>query len=273
METAVRFGILGSLHVQRGKRQITVSAAKQRIILAKLLLEANRVVLTDELMDLLWPDRYPRHGRASLQTHLSRLRRTLGDDRDGQGTIRTRPGGYLIEVTAEHLDLLRHRELVGQAARARAVGDLERELHLLREALALWRGPALADVPSDALQREDVPQLTEEWFGVLHRRFDVELRLGNHHEIVGELRRLVLRYPLRESLCGQLMIALFRCGQQAEALHVYMSVSSVLRGEYGLDAGEELKRLHRAVLVGDPELRAGSGGRGGAGGAGGARLD
>lgn len=117
-------------------------------------------------------------------------------------------------------------------------------------------GAALADIASDSLLREEVPQLTEEWFKTLHRRFDVELMLGNHAEIVADLHRLMLRHPMRERLCGQLMIALFRCGRQVEALKAYASVATLLRNEYGLDVGDELTRLHRAVLTGDSALEA-----------------
>ncbi|MBE1561843.1 AfsR/SARP family transcriptional regulator [Nonomuraea africana] len=240
--------------MRRGNQLINVNAPKQRVILATLLLAANRVVLADELMERLWPDRFPRDARASLQTHLARLRRTLGDGRDGRRMIHTSPGGYLIEVATEHLDLLRYRSLLDQASRAETAGDLVAEAQLLQEALALWRGTALADIASDPLMRDEVPQLTEEWFRALHRRFDVELMLGNHAEIVADLRRLALRHPLRERLCGQLMIALFQGGQQVEALKAYASVAAVLRNEYGLDVGDELNRLHHAVLTGDLTL-------------------
>lgn len=254
MEMATRFGILGPLHVRRGNHTITINAAKQRIILAKLLLSANQVVLADELTELLWQDRMPRYTRASLQTHMARLRSALGDYSGDRRTIHTTPGGYLIEVAVEELDLLHHRALMERAARAEAAGDLLTELGLLQQGLELWRGAPLVDVSSDSLQRDEMPQLTEEWFRALHRRFDIELALGNHAQIVPDLRRLVAKYPLREHLCGQLMVALFRCGRQVEALNAYASVSAVLRREYGLDAGDELRRLHHAVLTGDPAL-------------------
>ncbi|MFI0422941.1 hypothetical protein C1I98_33955 [Spongiactinospora gelatinilytica] len=251
---SLQFAILGPLDVRRGGQTIVVNAAKQRVILAALLLSANRVVMADDLMERLWHDRFPRDARASLQTHLARLRRVLGDGHGSCQSIHTSPGGYFIEVAADDLDLLRYRDLLDQASRAETVGDLAGEARLLREALGLWRGPALADIASDSLVRDEVPQLTEEWFRALHRRFDVELTLGNHAEIVATLRRLVLKHPLRERLCGQLMIALFRCGQQVEALKVYDSVSAVLRQEYGLDVGDELHDLHQAVLTRDPVL-------------------
>ncbi|GAA2208722.1 BTAD domain-containing putative transcriptional regulator [Nonomuraea monospora] len=250
----MRFAILGPLDVRRGNRTIMVNAEKQRVILATLLLSANRVVLADDLMERLWEQRLPRYARASLQTHLARLRRTLEDGDDDVEVIRTSPGGYLIEVAPEQLDLLRFRGLTEQATHAERAGDAAGELGLLREALSLWRGTALAGIRSDVILRDEVPQLTEEWFRCLHRRFDLELLLGNHDEIVAELRSLVRRYPLRERLCGQLMIALFRCGQQVEALKAYASVSAVLRHDYGLDVGDELERLQHAVLTGDPEL-------------------
>ncbi|MGW3346945.1 AfsR/SARP family transcriptional regulator [Nonomuraea rubra] len=250
----MRFAILGPLEVRRGSRAIAVNAEKQRVILATLLLSANRVVLADDLMERLWEDRLPRYARASLQTHLARLRRTLEDGNGDVEVIRTSPGGYLIEVAPDHLDLLRFRGLVDRAGHAESAGDLVGELSLLREGLALWRGAPLAGIRSDAILRDEVPQLTEEWFRCLHRRFDLELALGNHDQIVAELRSLVRKFPLRERLCGQLMIALFRCGQQVEALKAYASVSAVLRHEYGLDVGDELERLQHAVLTGDPDL-------------------
>lgn len=258
MGQALQFGILGPLDVRRGNQLIIVNAKKQRVILAALLLSANRIVLAEELMERLWQDRFPRDARASLQTHLARLRRTLGEGHEDTRVIHTSPGGYLIKVDTEHLDLLRYRSLLDRASQASSAGEPAEEARLLQEALALWRGPALADIASDSLLREEVPQLTEEWFKTLHRRFDVELMLGNHAEIVADLHRLMLRHPMRERLCGQLMIALFRCGRQVEALKAYASVATLLRNEYGLDVGDELTRLHRAVLTGDPVLEAGS---------------
>ncbi|WP_020387000.1 AfsR/SARP family transcriptional regulator [Kribbella catacumbae] len=237
----IRFALLGPLRVEAAGRPVRIRAAKQRALLAALLSSANRVVPAEELIDRLWAGSEPSDARGALQIHLSRLRTALGDS----APIRTEQDGYLIEVAVGELDILDFRD---RMSRARSAGDIASEAELVRAALSLWKGRPLADIASDSLQRDIVPQLEEEWFQALHRRFDVEQALGNHQDIVGDLRNLVTQYPTRERFSVQLMLALYHCGQQVEALEVYRKVEETLREELGLDVGAELSELHQRVL-------------------------
>ncbi|MFC4589603.1 AfsR/SARP family transcriptional regulator [Sphaerisporangium corydalis] len=247
-----RFGVLGPLEVVYDGRPVPIPAAKQRVALATLLLEANRPVPLDRLIERIWEDgTTPEDARAAVQTHMARLRRTLGDGTGGVRLIDTRDRGYLIHAGPDSFDLIRFRDLAGRAARA---GDGRAEAGLLRQALALWRGPVLGDVPSESLHRDEVPRLVEERLAALERWSDIGLALGDHDEVIAELRPATAEHPLRERLWVKLMLALHRSGRRAEALHAYVSVSSVLRQELGVDPGEELRRIHHAVLADEPDL-------------------
>jgi DNA-binding SARP family transcriptional activator len=240
----IRFALLGPLRVDRAGRPVRIRAAKQRALLAALLVSAGRVVPAEELIDRLWGGDGPSDARRALQIHLSRLRTALGDP----DLIRTEQDGYLIDVATGQLDILEFRD---RMSRARTAGQLTGEAELVRAALSLWAGRPLADIASDSLQRDAVPQLEEEWFQALHRRFDVEQALGNHQDIIGDLRTLVTQYPTRERFCAQLMLALYHCGQQVEALEAYRKVEETLREELGLDVGAELRQVHQRVLSQD----------------------
>jgi DNA-binding SARP family transcriptional activator/tetratricopeptide (TPR) repeat protein len=247
------FGVLGQLEVIRHDRTISIPSGKQRIVMATLLLNGNQHVSQDKLIECLWNDTPPPKAGGALQTHIARLRRTLGDGADGHPLISTRSLGYVIEVSEATLDLFRFRDLVGQADRLSEMKDTAGESRVLEEALALWRGPALVDVPSESLQRDDVPQLTEERLRVLERWFDVKLLTGSPNQIVPGLRAATAEHPLRERFWAQLMLALARSGRQAEALEAYRTVVDVLREEAGIDPGEELRHLHQSILTGDSE--------------------
>jgi DNA-binding SARP family transcriptional activator len=251
------FRILGPLEVTINARRIPVAAGKQRVLLATLLLSANRTVPVEELTEHLWGGDPPRAPRGALHTYVTRLRQTLGRYAGcGNGPIRTSPAGYGIEVTAAGLDLTRFREMVAEARRAGGSGDLAAESAGLTAALSLWRGPILSDVRSDSLHRDVVPSLTEEHLRTLERRHEVELALGRHDRLVGELRALTGRYPFHERFWGQLMVALYRCGRPAEALEAYGEVSASLRDRLGVSPGPEVRDLHTAILRDDPRLSA-----------------
>ena len=237
----IRFALLGPLRVENAGRAVRIRAAKQRALLAALLVSAGRVVPAEELIDRLWSGDEPSDARRALQIHLSRLRTTLGDPE----LIRTEQDGYLIEVAVDELDLLQFRD---RMSRARTTDQLEGEAELVRAGLGLWTGRPLADIASDSLQRDVVPQLEEEWFQALHRRFDLEQALGNHQDVLGDLRNLVTQYPTRERFGAQLMLALYHCGQQVEALEVYRKLEETLREELGLDVGAELRQVQQRVL-------------------------
>ncbi|MFF5264676.1 BTAD domain-containing putative transcriptional regulator [Actinomadura viridis] len=227
-----------------GDRRVPIRSTKQRILLASLLLNAGRLVTIDELIDRLWADP-PSDARGTAQAHLGRLRRTLSDAGAPRRLIRTDPHGYVIEAAEEQLDLARFAGLID---RARREPDGRREIVLLREALALWRGRPLGNVPSDHLQRNDVPRLVEQRLQAAERRFELELDLGEGEDVIGELRELVNAEPFRERFWALLMTALYRQGRQREALECYRACAAILREEVGLDPGQELRDLHQAIL-------------------------
>jgi len=244
----VRYGVLGPLEVTIDNKPTALPAAKHRIVLATLLLSANRPVSVDELAERLWGERPPASAKATLQGYVLRLRRTL--TASGADPVRTRPPGYLIEVEPEQLDLDRFRALVAEAEPAPAAVAADR----LREALDLWRGPALADVPSPSLHTVAGGWLAELRINALERRIDADLRLGRHADLLGELAGLVADSPLHEPFRAQLMLALHRAGRTADALETYRDARAVIVDELGIEPGERLRQLERGVLVGDTAL-------------------
>jgi DNA-binding SARP family transcriptional activator/tetratricopeptide (TPR) repeat protein len=248
----VEFGVLGPLRVNGGN---VVLAGKVRVLLAALLLQANRVVPVDVLVDALWDDAPPSSARTTLQGYVKQLRQVLGPAVAER--IVTRPPGYLIEVRPGELDLGSFTGLSDRGRAAARVGDWERASALLTEALALWRGEPLADVPSAVLERTDALRLGELRMQAVESRAEADLRLGRHGELVAELRGLAGGEPLREGLHGQLMLALYRCGRQADALAVFRGIDRRLRDELGVCAGPELRHLHQRMLAADPSLAAG----------------
>ncbi|WP_086665859.1 AfsR/SARP family transcriptional regulator [Lentzea kentuckyensis] len=240
------FRVLGSLQVIDSGRVVELRAAKQRVLLAALLMKANAPVSSYELMEHLWGEEPSGAARATLQTYVMRLRQSL-DDLADRKLIRTWPTGYSIHVDDDQLDLLTFQRLRAEARRA---PDLETEARLLGEAAALWRGPALDQISSLRMEQTDVQRLNEQRWEVLERRNDAELQLGRHDQIVDELRSLVTQHPLRERFWYQLMLALHRTGQQAQALDVFRRASDVLADELGIDPNAELRALHMEVLAG-----------------------
>ncbi|GLY53648.1 BTAD domain-containing putative transcriptional regulator [Lentzea sp. NBRC 102530] len=251
------FRVLGSLQVIDSGRVVELRSAKQRVLLAALLMKPNAPVSSYELMEHLWGDEPSGAARATLQTYVMRLRQSL-DDLADRKLVRTWPTGYSIHVEDDQLDLLTFQRLRAEARRA---PDLETEARLLGEAAALWRGPALDQVSSLRMEQTDVQRLNEQRWEVLERRNDAELQLGRHDQVVDELRSLVTEHPLRERFWYQLMLALHRTGQQAQALDVFRRASDVLADELGIDPNAELRALHMEVLAGSsaPVVAAGTG--------------
>jgi tetratricopeptide (TPR) repeat protein len=215
------------------------------------------VVSTDHLVDQLWGEAPPPTARNLVQVYVSRLRRALHRGRDRSAAapvLATRSPGYLLRVEPGELDLDRFEGLTTQARRAAADGDLEGAAERWRAALALWRGPPLAGAASEVLRRTAVPRLEEARLVALEERLEVDLGLGRHAQLVGELEALVAAHPDRERLCRQLMLALYRSGRQAEALAVYRSARLALVEELGLEPGPALQQLERAILTNDPAL-------------------
>jgi DNA-binding SARP family transcriptional activator len=222
-----------------------------------LLLHANQVVSTDHLVDQLWGEAPPPTARNLVQVYVSRLRQALHQSRDPSASasvLATRPSGYLLRVEPGELDLDCFEGLTADARRATTDGDLERAAERWRAALALWRGPALAGAASEALQRTAVPRLEEARLVALEERLEVDLGLGRHVELVGELEALVATHPDRERLRRQLMLALYRSGRQGEALTIYRNTRQVLVEELGLEPSPALQELERAILRGDPAI-------------------
>ena len=243
----VRYRLLGPLEVSSGDELVTPSGRAQRALLIVLLLHANEAVSAERLLDDLWPSTAPRSGRAALQVRISHLRKQLGPA--GAAVVR-RPPGYAITVGAGELDLHRFEELVAEADAA----DAGRAAMLLREALGLWRGEALADVAYEPFAQPAIARLEELRLAALERRIDADLELGRHAELAGELEALVSEHPLRERLRGQQMLALYRAGRQADALQSFASAREILLDQLGLEPGPVLRRLQSAILRQDASL-------------------
>jgi DNA-binding SARP family transcriptional activator/uncharacterized protein HemY len=253
----MEFRILGPVEVWDGSKRLALAGSKPRALLAVLLLHANQVVSTDQLVDELWGEAPPPTARNLVQGYVSRLRQALHRSRHGSATLPmlvTRPSGYLLHVEPGELDLDCFEGLTADARRATADGDLERAAARWHAALALWRGPPLAGAASKALQRTAVPRLEEARLVALEERLEVDLRLGRHAELVGELEALVAAHPDRERLRRQLMLALYRSGRLAEALAVYRSTRQFLVEELGVEPSRALQELERAILLADPAL-------------------
>jgi DNA-binding SARP family transcriptional activator/predicted negative regulator of RcsB-dependent stress response len=250
--TEFEFCLLGPLLVRRCGVVTPVTRGKERAVLAALLLGAGRVVSLDELAETLWGSSPPRSARVTLQNYVRRLRRALADT-DGS-RISTLPHGYLISVAASELDASKFEALQDAARDAAREGAWDQAAAQLRAALSLWRGEPLADVPSELLAQRVVPRLTEMRLQAVEARINADLHLGRHGEVIGELRQLVSVHPLRERLHALLMLALYRDGQQAEALAAYQRARRVLIDELGAEPGLELRRLEHQILTADPAL-------------------
>jgi YVTN family beta-propeller protein len=245
----VDFAILGPLEARDDGRGLKLGGPKQRAVLAMLLLDANRPVSRDRLIDKLWGESPPQSAAHTLDDYVSRLRRILGGARIERG-----PAGYLIRVEPGELDLERFEALLEQGRSAAAEGDAAQASAVLGEALGLWRGRALADLEFEPFAASESERLEERRLLAVEARIDAELELGRGSELVGELERLVAEHPFRERLLGQLMLALYRAGRQADALAAYQAGRRRLAAELGLEPGPELRELERRILAHDPVL-------------------
>ncbi len=242
----MRFRVLGPLEVWDNSRRVTVGGPQQRALLAVLLLNAGRVVSTDRLVDHLWGEQPPPTVRGLLQGCVAQLRRALRTG-DHQPLV-TRAPGYVLETRPGDLDLDRFEDLVARAAGA----PLAEASNLLHEALSLWRGPVLDDIPLDAC-RADVTRLEERRLAVLEQRIDADLQLGRHTGLIAELQTHVQAYPLRERLWAQYMLALYGADRRADALAAYRDVHATLVEQLGVEPGSVLQRVQRSILTGaDP---------------------
>lgn len=250
----MEFRVLGPVEVWAGGQRLPVTGGLRRALLAGLLLQANQVVTTDSLLAMLWDATPPRAAVASLQVMVHRLRRTLELAPAGQGRLLTRAGGYLLTVAPGELDLDDFDRLVAEGTAALTTGRPAVAAEALGRALRLWRGPALGEAAATTWLRGQAARLEERRLAALEDRIEADLALGRHAELVAELEGLVVAWPLRERLFGQLMVALYRSGRQADALEVYRRLRARLAGELGLEPGPELQRLEQAILRNDPAL-------------------
>ncbi|GCB45401.1 BTAD domain-containing putative transcriptional regulator [Streptomyces sp. NL15-2K] len=246
------FKILGPLEVRRDGQPVRIGAAKVRLLLAALLAEANQVVTVETLVNRLWGEKPPSRARNTLQNYVLRLRRAL-DCPAGGAPVHTRPHGYVIETAPDTLDLHRFAALVRQGRTALEEGAAARAAPLLREALGLWRGAPLSDLPAHLLQGV-VPALDERRLDAMELRIDADLALGRAADVLPELRGLIEEHPLREHFWAQRMLALFRCGRQGEALECYRVVTALLAEELGVAPGAGLRQLHQRLLAAAPDL-------------------
>jgi WD40 repeat protein/DNA-binding SARP family transcriptional activator len=253
----MEFRILGPLEVWSEQRRLPLGGSKQRMLLAVLLLHRNTVVSIDRLVDELWTGRPPATAVKIVQVYVSQLRKALGGPRkpgDAEEVLVTKAPGYLLRVGPDELDSDRFERLVEEGKRVLGAGSPRLATRTLLEALALWRGPALADFAHESFAQPEIGRLEEVHLSALAIRIDADLALGRHEELVGELEALVAENPLRERLRGQLMLALYRAGRQADALEVYRETREVLHGELGLDPGRALQSLERSILLQDTAL-------------------
>jgi len=252
MSAVHEFRVLGPVEAAVDGRVVPLPAAKPRALLAVLLLGRNRVVPVHELVADLWSEEPPDTATKALQVYVSQLRKAIGADR-----VVTKAPGYSLRVEEGELDLDRFEQLARQGRDRLAAGDAAEAADLLGRALALWRGPALAEFAAEPFARDAGARLDDERLAVLEDRIDAELELGRDDALVPELEELVARSPYRERLRGQLMLALYRSGRQADALDLYRRTRTTFVDELGIEPGPRLHELERAILRHDPNLRPG----------------
>jgi len=248
----MRFSVLGPVEAFDGERVLAVGAGRQRALLALLLVHAGEIVSRDRLIDELWHGAPPPSASQSLDVYVSRLRRALRAQ-DGAAVLVTRAPGYVLQADA--IDAGKFEIAVGAGRDALAAGEHERAVSVLRDALALWRGAAYVEVADEAWARPEAERLEELRLTAIEDRLEAELALGRDAALVAELELLAARHPTRERLVGQLMLALYRCGRQADALEAYQAARRALVDDLGLEPGPELRALQSAVLAQDAALQ------------------
>ncbi|HET6790575.1 MAG TPA: extracellular solute-binding protein [Actinomycetota bacterium] len=243
------FRLLGPLEVTDGGRPVSLGGPRQRLVLAHLLLAANRVVTMDELIERIWDEEPPRAARNTIQSYISHLRAELGPDQ-----IEGRTPGYVVHAEPEELDVLRFEQLLRRARRTLPTDPREAATSL-EEALALWSGSPLSDLSESASLTGEIARLNELRVSALEDLLGARLAVGDHAEVLPELERLVVEHPMRERLWGHLMLARYRSGRQAEALDAYRRAQDLLADDLGIDPSPELQELQRRILQQDPALQ------------------
>ena len=226
------FNILGAFEVRRDGELVSLPAGRERSLLALLLVHRGEVVSVDRIIDVLWGERPPETASKAVQGYISHLRRVLGD-----GVLLTRSPGYVLSREASSIDTDRFERLAAEGRRALEAGSNEDAARDLDEALGLWRGPALSDFVYESFAQAEAQRLEDLRLGAIEDRNDALLRLGGHGDLVASLTSLAAEHPRRERLVGQLMLALYRSGRQADALATYRDARQLLDAELGLAPG------------------------------------
>jgi DNA-binding SARP family transcriptional activator len=254
---SLEFRVLGQMEVVRDGRRLALGGHRQLAVLAVLVLDAGRMVPVDRLVDALWGEEPPSGARATIQAYVSKLRRALDPQRPpgaAASLIDTQGAGYVLRVDSDAVDARRFERLAREGREALGAGDAEAAGELLAQALALWRGPALADFTFEPFASTEIARLEELRLTATEDQVEAGLALGRHRALVGDLEQLVAAHPFRERLRAQLMLALYRSGRQAEALRAYQAGRQVLAEELGIDPSPALKELEGAILRQDPTL-------------------
>jgi WD40 repeat protein/DNA-binding SARP family transcriptional activator len=249
-KAVLEFRILGPLEVRDASGEVSLGGIKPRAVLAVLLLHPNEAVSAERLALALWGEEAPAGSVKTVQVHVSRLRKALGDPE----VVRTTPAGYRLRVRPGELDVERFELLVEDGRRALAAGQAAHGATVLRDALNLWRGPPLEDLAYEPFAQAEIGRLEEQRLAALEMRIEADLAAGRHSEVLGELQRLSTSHPTRERLTAHLMLALYRCGRQAEALEVYRVARRELVAEIGVEPGPALRGLQEAILRQDASL-------------------
>ncbi|MFJ5712871.1 BTAD domain-containing putative transcriptional regulator [Streptomyces sp. NPDC093105] len=252
--------VLGTLSVRENGIPVMPTAPKPRQVLALLALHAGQVVSVASLTEELWGDKPPRSARNTLQTYVLQLRELIAaamgegaPEGAAKDVLVTLPGGYLLDSGDGRIDAREFEQLTGVGYRAMDAGDFQGASRRLKEALALWTGPAFADVHTGARLQMEARRLEETRLYALDQRIEADLRLGRHRELVAELTTLVDRYRTHENLHGQYMLALHRSGRRSEALQAYQRIRTTLVRELGLEPSIELRRMQSAILMSSPD--------------------
>lgn len=258
----MRYEILGTLIVRTADAVHTPTAPKQRSLLALLLAQANRLVPLRDIMDELWPDRPPASASTTVQTYVMQLRarltRAVTDGRAARDILVTRPMGYLLKTEPGELDVPDFERAGGAGLSALELGDTRGAVQHLRHALSVWRGPALADVRRGALLDLYAHRLDERRLHLEELCLEVELQMGRHREVIGDLRALVSRHPLHEGFYAKLMLALSRANRRTDALNVYRQLCEHLLAEAKVEPSVAVRQLREAIAVDSPALAANS---------------
>ena len=256
LRTRMDFRILGSFEALDEGQVVTPRGAKQRALLALFLLHPNETLRTDWLIDELWGQRPPTTASKTVQVHVSHLRKALAHGGDGgsDGLIVTRERGYEMRLDPAHLDSRRFEALLAEGRGELAAGRPERAVSTLEQALSLWSGPPLAELAYESFAGREIARLDDLRVTAFEQLIEAKLRLGRHEEVVPQLEALIPEHPYRERLRAHLMLALYRCDRQADALQAYHDARRTLIGELGIEPGERLRELERAILAQDPAL-------------------